>query len=226
MTLRGQAIRRFVIGLAVVAATMCALAGSLRFWVGWTFLAIAWGPPFLFALYSAKHDPQLLERRLRAQEKNPMQILFKVLGSLIMLSTIGLPALDFRFGWSRMWPGPVPLWVVLAGHAAVLAGIGLVIWAMRVNSFAARTIVVEAGQPVVSNGPYAIVRHPMYAGVILFVLATPLALGSYFVLPMFLLVIPVLAFRLIDEEKVLRRDLAGYEEYCQHTRFRLVPGLW
>jgi len=97
---------------------------------------------------------------------------------------------------------------------------------MRVNSFAARTIEVDPGQTVISSGPYAVVRHPMYVGVTLVVLATPLALGSYLALPLFAFVIPVLALRLLDEEKVLRRDLPGYEEYCQHTRFRLVPGVW
>ena len=226
MTLRGRMIRRFGSGLLVVAVAMFLLAGSLRFWQGWTFLALAWVPPFLFALYAAKHDPGLLERRMRAMEKNPRQMLFKVLGSLITFSTIGVPALDFRFGWSRAWLSVVPLWVVVVGQATVLAAMGLIIWTMKVNSFAGRTIEVQAGQTVATTGPYAVVRHPMYAGIVLFVLATPLALGSYIAVPAFVMVIPVLAFRLLDEEKVLRQGLPGYEEYCQHTRFRLVPGVW
>lgn len=226
MTVKGQMIRRFGIGLVVIAVVLPVLAGSLRFWQGWSFLLLAWGPPFLFALYVAKHDPQLLERRMRVTEKNPRQMLVKAFGTVILFSTIGLSALDFRFGWSRAWPGAVPLWLVILGQAMVLVGMGLIIWTMKTNSFAGRTITVEAEQKVATTGPYAVVRHPMYAGVILFVLATPLALGSYVTLPMFVLVIPVLAFRLLDEEKLLRRDLAGYAEYCQHTRFRLVPGVW
>jgi len=226
MTLRGRMIRRFGIGLLAIAAVLPLLAGSLRFWQGWMFLVVAWGPPFLFALYAAKHDPQLLERRMRAMEKNPRQTLIKALASVIMFSTIGLSALDFRFGWSRAWLGPVPLWTLLLGQAAVLAGIGLIIWTMKANSFAARTIEVQAGQTVATTGPYAVVRHPMYAGIVLFILATPLALGSYIAVPAFVLMIPVLAFRLLDEEKVLRQGLPGYEKYCRHTRFRLVPGVW
>ena len=226
MTARGQVIRRFAIGLLVIAVAMFLLAGSLRFWQGWSFLVLAWTPPFLFALYAAKHDPGLLERRLRVMERNPRQMLVKMLGSVVMFSTFGLSALDFRFGWSRAWPGAVPLWLVVAGQAAVLAGISLIIWTMKANSFAGRTITVDTGQKVATTGPYAVVRHPMYAGIVLFVLATPVALGSYIALPAFLLMIPMLAFRLLDEEKVLRRDLQGYEEYCQHTRFRLVPGVW
>ena len=226
MTLRGQLIRRFGVGLLVIAAAMFLLAGSLRFWQGWCFLVLAWVPPFLFALWAAKHDPQLLERRLRVKEENPQQMLFKVLGSVIMFSAVGLSALDFRFGWSRPQLGTVPLWLELVGYALLLAGGALIIWVMRVNSFAARTIEVDPGQKVISNGPYAVVRHPMYVGVALEVLAAPLALGSYLALPLFVFVIPVLALRLLDEEKVLRRDLPGYEEYCQHTRSRLVPGVW
>jgi protein-S-isoprenylcysteine O-methyltransferase Ste14 len=226
MTVKGQMIRRFCSGLLVIAVILPALAGTVRFWQGWSFLVLAWGPAFLFALYAAKHDPGLLERRMRVMEKNPRQTLVKVLGTAILFSAMALSALDFRFGWSRTWPGAVPLWLVILGQAAVLAGIGLVIWTMKSNSFAGRTITVEAEQKVATTGPYAVVPHPMYAGVVLFILATPLALGSYVTLPMFLLVIPLLAFRLLDEEKVLRRDLAGYEEYCQHTRFRLLPGVW
>jgi len=226
MTLKGRMLCRFGIGLLVIAAVLPLLAGSLRFWQGWTFLILAWGPPFLFALYAAKHDPQLLERRMRKMEKNPRQTLIKVLASLIMFSAIGVPALDFRFGWSRAWLAPVPLWTVLLGQAAVLAAMGLIIWTMRANSFAARTIEVQAGQTVATTGPYAAVRHPMYAGIVLFVLATPLALGSYIAMSAFVLMIPVLAFRLLDEERVLREGLPGYEEYCRQTRFRLVPGVW
>jgi protein-S-isoprenylcysteine O-methyltransferase Ste14 len=210
----------------VIAPILFALAGSLRFWQGWCFLAFAWGSPFLFAFYSVKHDPQLLERRMRMKEKDPRQALFKGLASLIIFSAIGLAALDFRLGWTRARLGPVPLWVMLVGQAAVLAAMILIIWVMKVNSFAARTIEVEAGQEVISTGPYAAVRHPMYSGVALVVLATPLALGSYITLPLFVLIIPVLALRLLGEEKVLSRDLPDYPEYCARTRFRLLPGVW
>jgi len=226
MTLRGRMIRRFGMGLLVITTAMFLLAGSLRFWQGWTFLGLAYGPPFVFALHAAKHNPRLLERRMQTMEKNPRQMLANVLASLIIFSTIGLSALDFRFGWSRAGRGAVPLWVVVLGQAAVLGAVGLIIWTMKVNSFAARTIEVQAGQTVATTGPYAVVRHPMYAGGVLVVLATPLALGSYIALPAFVLIIPVLAYRLLDEEKVLRQGLPGYEEYCQRTRFRLVPGVW
>lgn len=96
-------------------------------------------------------------------------------------------------------------------------------WVMKVNHFAASAIEVEPGQRVISTRPYSIVRHPMYLGIGVMFLFSPLALGSYFALPAFGLVIPILVFRLLNEEKVLRQELPGYPEYCLRTRFRLVP---
>ena len=102
----------------------------------------------------------------------------------------------------------------------------MVFWALKTNSFAASTIRVESGQRVISTGPYRMVRHPMYLGVDLMALFTPLALGSYFALPAFALLIPMIVLRLLNEEKLLRQDLPGYSEYCLRTPFRLVPFVW
>ena len=143
-----------------------------------------------------------------------------------MVSCLLLGALDYRFGWSRTALRPVPVWLTLLADALVLGGVLLIVWVMRVNSFAARTIQVEAGQPVVSSGPYSLVRHPMYLGAVMTSLANPLALASWIALPVSALLIPVLVLRLLNEEGFLRRELPGYSEYCLHTRFRLVPLLW
>ncbi len=226
MTLQGRVIRRFTIGTVVCAGLLFLPAGSLRYWQGWMFLVVTWGFFIPGVLYLAKHDPELMERRMRIKEREPEQQIFKVVASLIYFPAFLLPGLDFRFGWSRAWLGPVPLWIVLAAQAVTLSGYGLVFWVMRVNTFASRTIQVEAGQKVVASGPYAVVRHPMYAGMVLMMLTTPLALGSYVALPFFALMVPLIAYRLINEEKVLRRELAGYAEYCERTRFRLAPGVW
>jgi len=137
-----------------------------------------------------------------------------------------IPGLDFRFGWTYRWTGPVPLWLEIASLATVLTSYLMTIWVMDVNRYAARTIRVEAGQPVASRGPYQWVRHPMYFGILLMMLFTPLALGSYVALPIFALVLPALMFRLLREEKVLRRELPGYPEYCERTRYRLIPYIW
>jgi len=226
MTLQARVLGRFTIGGVCLAGLLFLPAGSVRYWQGWLFLAVTLGFFLLIVLYLAKHDPALGERRMHYKEKEREQNIFKIVASLIYFPALTLPGFDFRFGWSRKWLGPVPLAVVLAGLAVALSAYCLIFWVMRVNTFASRTIEVVAGQRVISSGPYAVVRHPMYSGIALMMLGTPLVLGSYVALPAFVLVILPLAYRLVNEEKVLRRDLAGYAEYCERTRFRLVPGLW
>jgi protein-S-isoprenylcysteine O-methyltransferase Ste14 len=132
-----------------------------------------------------------------------------------------LPGLDHRFGWSHQ-----PLWITIFSQAVVFGGFATTLWVAKVNRFAARTIQVEPGQEVISSGPYRIIRHPMYTGMCAMWLFTPLALGSYLTLPAFVLLIPLIVLRLLNEEKVLRQELPGYAEYCVHTRFRLIPFLW
>jgi protein-S-isoprenylcysteine O-methyltransferase Ste14 len=201
-------------------------AGSLKFWPGWTFLAVVFIPVVLISLYLYKRDPKLIERRLHTREKIGEQRLLIGLLQPIFFAALLLPGLDYRWGWSRNSLGAVPLWLVLLSQALVLGGFLFVLWVMKVNSFAARTIQVEAGQKVISTGPYRLVRHPMYLGSLVMLLSTPLALGSYFAWPAFALLIPIYVLRLLNEEKVLRQELLGYSEYCLATRFRLVPFVW
>jgi len=221
-----RAVRRLVTTLTFIAVLLFLPAGSLRFWPGWAYLALM----VAFGVFSftnlLKHDPQLLERRLQRKEAQPEQRLFQKLWTVILVVGMMLPGFDYRFGWSSAWLRPVPLWLIVAGQAVAVAGNWMVFRVMKANSFAASVIQVEAEQKVISSGPYAIVRHPMYSGMLVTMLATPLALGSYVALPVFALMIPVLVFRLTYEEKVLRRELAGYAEYCERTRFRIVPFVW
>jgi len=97
---------------------------------------------------------------------------------------------------------------------------------MKQNSYAASTVTVEPDQPVISTGLYGLVRHPMYSGALLLLIAMPLALGSSWTLLLLVLLIPLLAWRLLDEERVLKRDLPGYADYCLRVRSRLIPGIW
>jgi protein-S-isoprenylcysteine O-methyltransferase Ste14 len=108
----------------------------------------------------------------------------------------------------------------------VLCSYYLVFQALKANSFASSVVKVEADQRVISDGPYGIVRHPMYSGLLVLLLSLPLALGSCIAIPVFVLLIVTLIFRLLREEKTLRQELPGYSEYCQRSRFRLVPFLW
>ena len=217
---------RMVIGMFAVGMMLFLPAGTLRFWQGWAYLAVWSIPGLVFSLYFTKHDPALVERRLHSREKEKEQKVVMAVVYVIFALGYLIPGLDFRFGWTCRWTGPVPLWLQITSLAVVLASYLMTIWVMDVNRFAARTIRVEAGQNVVSTGPYRWVRHPMYSGIVLMMLFTPLALASYVALPVFALVLPALMFRLLNEERVLRRELPGYTEYCHGTRYRLIPYIW
>ena len=225
-SLRARGARRRVLSLALIAWFVFVPARSLHCWQAWLFLALTAAFWIFSQIYFLRHDPRLVERRLQNKEAQPQQRLFQRLWSVILPVSLVLAGLDFRLDWSRHWIGPVPLAGVLAGDAVVLAGYSLVFSVMKTNTFAASTIQVEAEHRVIDTGPYAVVRHPMYTGMTMTALATPFALGSYIAAPAFALIVPVLIFRLLHEEKTLRCDLPGYAEYCQRVIKRLVPFVW
>src|SRR5260370_39266389 len=184
-------------------------------------MAMLFLPMPLTSVYFLKRDPQLVERRLRTEEKITEQKTIIRWAQLVVFAALLIPGLAFRLGWSR-----VPLWLTSLAHLFVFAGYLITLWVMKENSFASRTVQVEEVQRVISTGPYRLVRHPMYFGAVVMLLFTPLALGSWWALPGYLLVIPLIVLRLLHEEKMLYRELPGYSDYCLRTRFRLVHLLW
>ncbi len=220
-SLASRLILRSLIAVIFVAALLFIPSGSLRYWHGWVFMAILFLPMPVTSVYFLKRDPQLVERRLRTDEKIAEQKTIIRWIQLLAFGSSAIPGLDYRFGWSR-----VPLWLAILSQLFVFAGYLITLWVMKENSFASRTVQVEEGQRVISTGPYRLVRHPMYFGAVLMLLFTPLALGSWWALPGFLLVIPLIVIRLLNEEDMLRRDLPGYSDYCLRTRSRLLPLLW
>jgi protein-S-isoprenylcysteine O-methyltransferase Ste14 len=220
--------RQAWLGLAALAAVVGGLlfagAGTVRYPAAWVFLVIFFGASLAITLHLMKRDPKLLERRVKAgpvAEQRPRQRLIQGLASASFLAILAVPALDHRFGWSA-----VPFLVVVAGDALVALGFLVVFLVFRANSYASAIVEVGAEQKIVDTGPYALVRHPMYAGALVLLAGIPLALGSLWgllVLPPF---VAVIAWRLLDEEAVLVRELPGYAAYRSKTRYRLIPFVW
>lgn len=215
------AIIRFGLGMIVIPLMLILPAGTIYYWHAWVYCAVLFTPMLIAVPYLIRTDPELLERRLRAREKERAQFLIILFSSIFILAAFLLPGFDFRFGWSH-----VPLWLVILSDVMVFFGYVGFLAVLRYNSFAGRTIEVDKGQKVISTGPYALVRHPLYLAYMLIVVFTPLALGSFVALPFFLLSVPFLVLRILNEEAVLRRDLAGYSDYCQKTRYHLIPFVW
>ncbi len=187
-------------------------------------MAVFVGASAAITAYLAISDPKLLERRMNVgptAEKEPTQ---KILVSIFMVGFIALlvfPAFDHRFGWSS-----VPYAVSLVGDALIAFGFSLTFLVLKINTYSASTIQIAEGQKVISTGPYARVRHPMYGGALPLLIGMPLALGSWCGLAILVLLMPALVWRLLDEEKFLRKNLPGYADYCLKVRYHLIPFVW
>lgn len=160
------------------------------------------------------------------REKVRAQKIIMLLWKLLAVPAYLLAGFDHRFGWSRQYFIPVPGWLTALALLLIAAGYLLFYLVMKANRYAASIIQLESGQTVTDTGPYRFVRHPMYLGFLILWLAAPLALGSFVTVPVFALALPLLVFRLLNEEKFLRRELPGYAEYCRCTRCRLIPFVW
>lgn len=199
-------------------------AWTFDFWQAWVYLLIFITASALITAYLWEEDPQLLERRMNAgpgAEKGEIQKLIQAFASFVFMGLLILPSLDHRFFWSH-----TPLSSVIAGDALVALGFLAVFLVFKENSFAAGTIAVATGQEVISTGPYAVIRHPMYSGALAMLFGTPLALGSWWGILMLIPMTVVIAVRLLNEEKFLQQSLPGYTEYCWRVRFRLAPLIW
>ncbi len=214
----------FFIGSSVLLALVLFLsAGTLNYWQAWAYLCVGTISNIPLTRYLS-NDPVLLERRLKAgpwAEQRPIQ---KIIVLCLLLTTMAafiLPALDRRFGWSGISP-----WLSLAGDVLILLSMWMAYRVFQENAFASATVEIRRGQKVVSTGPYAIVRNPMYASAALYFIGLSLALGSYWGLVPAVLSILCMVVRLFDEEKFLARNLPGYTEYCAKVRSHLIPGLF
>jgi protein-S-isoprenylcysteine O-methyltransferase Ste14 len=214
-----------LIVLAVAMGLMLFVpAGTVHYWQAWIYLSIFVGASALITVYLMRRDPALLERRMSGgpmAEKRRAQKFIMFWTSICFIALLVVPAFDHRFGWST-----VPVGGVVSGDVLIALGFYFIFLVYRENTFTSATIEVAENQKVISTGPYAIVRHPMYASASLYLLGTPLALGSYWALIAIAAMIPFLIWRLLDEERFLAKNLSGYDEYQKRVRYRLVPYLW
>ena len=219
-----QSLASVVFGFVFFGLALFWPAGTFHYWQAWVFIFV-----FIFAtmgpsIYLAVKMPDALQRRMKAgpfAETRPLQKVIMAGTIFSVAAVLVLSAFDHRFGWST-----VPTAVVVIGNVAVFAGLTMTQFVIIQNNYAGATITVEADQQLVSTGLYGFVRHPMYFGTLVMMLGTPLALDSYWGLVVVAPALLILAFRITDEEKMLREELDGYREYTQKVPYRLVPGVW
>lgn len=210
--------------LLVMAALLFIPARTLDYWQAWTFLAVYFASSLAITIYLMKVDPKLMERRMRGGPFAEKETTQKIIMLFVSLGFIGLfvfPALDHRFAWSHM-----PPYVSLAGSVLVVLSWLAIFFVFKENTFTSATIELAPDQKVISTGPYALVRHPMYAGALVMLFGIPIALGSWWGLLVIVAMMPALIWRLIDEEQFLARNLPGYEEYQKKVQYRLIPLVW
>ena len=223
-TLPFQTARTFIIGTIALGVLLFLPAWTLAYWQAWVFIVVFMISVNVIGVYLTLKDPALLERRKKMGPGEEQSTTQKIIMSLAVLSTLALLvfcAFDHRFAWS-----PVPPSVSVFGDVLVALGLLIDLFVFRENSYGGSTIEIVEDQKVISTGLYARVRHPMYVGVLVMLIGVPLALGSWWGLAILVLTIPVLVVRILDEEKLLKKDLPGYEDYTQKVRYRLVPYLW
>ena len=194
-------------------------AGSIKFWEAWIFWSGFSIITFFITFYFMKKNPEFLSRRTKVKQtkeiiKTPLILKAYYLGFI-------LPGIDFRFNWSN-----IELWIVILSNIIVFASYIFIFYVFKKNSYASTVIQVESEQNVISSGPYALVRHPMYLGMVIMSLFMPIALGSYISIIPMIFIIPITIIRIKNEEEILLKNLNGYNKYCSKTKYRLIPFVW
>jgi len=212
---------KFLSGVLLVGLPLFLSAGSFSYWNAWLFMGILFIPMFIAGLILMKKNPYLLERRLDMKEKQSEQKTVIALSGIMFLVGFVVAGLDYRFQWIKL-----PEWLVIVGAVVFLIAYGLYAEVLRENTYLSRTIEVQENQKVIDTGLYGIVRHPMYAVTLLLFLSMPIVLGSVISFIVFLAYPFIIAGRIKNEEKVLEEGLAGYKEYKQKVKYRLVPFIW
>jgi protein-S-isoprenylcysteine O-methyltransferase Ste14 len=222
--------RKLAVQVAAMALVFGAIlflpAGTLRWPGAWAFLVLMFGFTIALSVWLLRHDPELLAERMtgigRADQERWDKVLLSITAVVFFAWLVGM-GLDARFGWSA-----VPTWLQLVGALLLLASFWIFFLTFRENAFLSPAVRIqtERAHRVVRSGPYGHVRHPMYAGFILFAAGTALLLGSWYGALGALVLIAIIARRAVLEERVLRERLEGYGAYMKEVRYRFVPGVW
>jgi protein-S-isoprenylcysteine O-methyltransferase Ste14 len=208
----------------ILAVLLFLPAWSLSYWQAWIFLVVFTVSVFLITLYFLRKDPDLIQSRLKVgpvAEQQKSQKVIQALASLFFILPFITSSLDHHFGWSK-----IPTGIVFLGDVLVALGLYIVFLVFRENTFTSATIEVQEEQKVISTGPYAVIRHPMYSGAFIMLLGIPLALGSWSAFIFVFLLFAAIVWRLLEEEKFLSKNLPGYTNYRQKVRYRLIPYVW
>lgn len=216
-----QALTKFLAGLIIVGLLLFLPAGTFAYWQAWLFIGILFVPMFIAGVWLMFSSPELLRKRLSAKEEQGEQKWVVALSGLLFIAMFIVAGLNFRFGWLLL-----PDWTTYAVAGLFLLGYVLYAEVMRENVWLSRTVEVQENQQVIDTGLYGIVRHPMYSATMILFLSMPLVLNSVWSFALMLLYIPIIVKRIRNEEVVLERDLAGYKEYKQRVRYRLIPYIW
>ncbi len=216
-----QAIAKFVSGLLLVGLLLFLPAGTFAYPQAWLLIGILFVPMFIAGLVMMNKSPELLRKRLNVSEEQAEQKEVILLSGLMFLAAFIAAGLNFRFGWIVL-----PMWVSFAAAAFFLLAYILYAEVLRENAYLSRTVEVQEGQKVIDTGLYGVVRHPMYMSTLVLFLAMPLVLGSVISFVITLLYIPIIAKRIRNEEAVLEEGLAGYREYKEKIKYKVIPFIW
>ena len=221
MRLLFSSLSKLLIGLAAIATLLFAPAGTFAFLGAWRLIALLFIPMLIIGIVFFFWAPSTLEKRMRAKEERTKQKGVVAISGLLFLACFILAGVDFRFGWSD-----ISGWVLFTCSSVFLLSYGMYAEVMRENEWLSRSIEVAEGQKVVSTGLYGIVRHPMYTATIGMFLTMPIILGSWWAFAVMIPYIPVIMIRIKDEEKLLTKELEGYQEYKEKVRWKLIPYIW
>ena len=216
-----QAISKYLLGVILVGTILFLPAWSFSYWNAWLFMGILFVPMFIAGIVMLGKNPELLQKRLDAKEKEAEQKSVVASSGLMFLASFIVAGLDWRFGWTNM-----PNWMVWAVTGLFLLSYVLYAEVLRENTYLSRTIEVQENQKVIDTGLYGIVRHPMYMATMILFLTMPLVLGSLYSFIIMLVYIPIIAKRIRNEEKVLEESLPGYKEYKQKVKYKVIPFIW